>query len=206
MRIIPLILALLILAPASAGAKGMADLLLSMPDSVVPYLNADIRSSMLRQHSEGGSNVQSLLHEDVAIDTIDDDYMKLKLSESSSLEAMKLTADNGDQLLCVVKTCYGPAAESTVELYDTTWHRLPPTLLPQVAAADLVARPDTMSNASYELALSQIAPLLVSVEAEPESHSLVYSLTLPLPSKEARGKLQAILKPRKYAWDGSRFH
>lgn len=184
----------------------MADLLLSMPDSVVPYLNADIRSSMLRQHSEGGSNVQSLLHEDVAIDTIDDDYMKLKLSESSSLEAMKLTADNGDQLLCVVKTCYGPAAESTVELYDTTWHRLPPTLLPQVAAADLVARPDTMSNASYELALSQIAPLLVSVEAEPESHSLVYSLTLPLPSKEARGKLQAILKPRKYAWDGSRFH
>lgn len=206
MRIIPLILALLILAPASAGAKGMTDLLLSMPDSVVPYLNADIRSSMLRQHSEGGGNVQSLLHEDVAIDTIDDDYMKLKLSESSSLEAMKLTADNGDQLLCVVKTCYGPAAESTVELYDTTWHRLPPTLLPQVAAADLVARPDTMSNASYELALSQIAPLLVSVEAEPESHSLVYSLTLPLPSKETRGKLQAILKPRKYAWDGSRFH
>lgn len=194
------------LVPASAGAKGMTALLLTMPDSIVPYLNADIRSSMLRQHSEGGSNVQSLLHEDVAIDTIGDDYLKLKLSESSSLEAMRLTTNNGDQLLCVVRTCYGPAAESAVEFYDTTWHRLPPMLLPQVSASDLVARPDTMSSASFEHALSQIAPLLVSVEAEPESHSLVYSLSLPLPSKEARGKLQAILKPRKYAWDGSRFH
>lgn len=187
-----------------SGAKSMSDMLLSMPDSLVPYLNTDIRSAMLRQHTDGGSATQSLLHENATIDSLTDDYMKLSLSKSSSLEAMRLQSADGD-LVCVVRTYYGPAAESTVELFDSLWHPLPSLQLPQVAAADLVAKPDTMDKAQYEQALSDIAPLLVSIQAEPSSHSLVYTPTLPLASKEGEEKLKAMMKPQKLTWDGSKF-
>lgn len=187
-----------------SGAKSMSDMLLSMPDSLVPYLNTDIRLALLRQHNDGGAAIQSLLHEDVAIDSLTEDYLKLSLSKSSALEAMRLESADG-YLVCVVRTYFGPAAESTVELYDSLWHRMPSQQLPQVAAADLVAKPDTMDNAQFEQALSDVDPLLVSIHAEPSSHSLVYSPTLPLASKEGEEKLKAIMKPQKLTWNGSKF-
>lgn len=205
MRVIWLILSLFCMIPVSLEAKNIAGMFTNMPDSLIPYLSAGIRSSLSQLPTQSNGKIQSLLHEDVSVDSLSEDYLKIKLSASSILEAMQIKTDNGDELCCLVRTYYGPAAESTVELYDSAWHKLPSELLPEVRVSDLIARPDTMSNSNYKQALKELSPLLISIEAQPQSHGLVYSLSLPLGNKEGRKKLEAILKPRKYIWKGSTF-
>lgn len=205
MRVIWLILSLFCMIPASLEAKSIAGMFMNMPDSLIPYLSADIRSSLLQQPTQSNGKIQSLLHEDISVDSLSEDYLKIRLSASSILEAMQVKTDNGDELCCIVRTYYGPAAESTVELYDSAWHKLSSEPLPKVKVSDLIARPDTMSNSNYKQALKELSPLLISIEAQPQNHGLVYSLSLPLGNKEGRKKLEAILKPRKYIWNGSTF-
>lgn len=191
--------------PASLEAKNIAGMFMNMPDSLIPYLSADIRSSLLQQPTQSNGKIQSLLHEDISVDSLSEDYLKIRLSASSILEAMQVKTDNGDELCCLVRTYYGPAAESTVELYDSAWHKQSTELLPKVAVSDLIARPDTMSNSNYKQTLTELSPLLINIKAQPQSHGLVYSLSLPLGNKEGRKKLEAILKPKKYIWNGSTF-
>lgn len=109
---------------ASMGmeAKSMKDLLVSMPDSVVPYLNHNLRLEFTELQEMGvKAEVKNLLGETSVMDTLTADFVQLRTSKSATLQMKKLPSANGDSLLCVVKTFAGVEKESELYLFNQDW-------------------------------------------------------------------------------------
>ena len=68
-------------------AKSMKDLLVSMPDSVVPYLNHNLRLEFAELQEMGvKAEVKNLLGETSVMDTLTADFAQLRTSKSATLQ------------------------------------------------------------------------------------------------------------------------
>lgn len=54
-----------------------------------------------------------------------DNYLKLKISKVSMAEMKLLPLNDSVKVICVVHTFEGPASDSSISFYDTSWKRLP---------------------------------------------------------------------------------
>ena len=192
---------------ASAQRK-MADFIIAMPDSVVPYLNKVKRTEMVDFYGMGvKAETFNLLSEGTVLDSLTTSYANITLSESSRMQLSLLTAEKGDTVLCMVRSLLGEAPESVVSFYDAGWRKLETNrYLDAVDPASLVARPDTMDVERYDHLLRYIDPVMVLVVFSPDDNSLSFSLSTPMVTKQEREDLKAILLQRKVKWGGVRFN
>ena len=192
---------------ASAQRK-MADFIIAMPDSVVPYLNKVKRTEMVDFYGMGvKAETFNLLSEGTVLDSLTTSYANITLSESSRMQLSLLTAEQGDTVLCMVRSLMGEAPESVVSFYDAGWRKLETNhYLDAVDPASLVSRPDTMDVERYDHLLRYIDPVMVLAEFSPEDNSLSFSLSTPMVTKQEREDLKAILLQRKVKWSGARFN
>ena len=105
---------------ASLGmeAKSMKDLLVSMPDSMTPALNSNLRLEFAELQEMGvKAEVKNLLGEASVMDTLAQDFVQIRLSSASTLQMKKLPMEQGDSVLCVVKTFAGPEGERTASFH-----------------------------------------------------------------------------------------
>ena len=56
---------------------------------------------------------------------VEDDYLSVRISESSREEMKLLPLNDSVKVVCVVRTYLGPVADSKVSFYDTGWNELP---------------------------------------------------------------------------------
>ncbi len=206
-RFFTAILMVAVVSAASAQRK-MADFIMAMPDSVAPYLNKVKRTEMVDFYGMGvKAETFNLLSEGTVLDSLTASYAHITLSESSRMQLSLLAAEQGDTLLCVVRTLLGEAPESVVDFYDAGWRKLDRSrFMDAVDPLSLVARPDTMDAGRYEELLRLIDPLMVQADISPDDHSLCFSLSTPLVTKKERDELKEILLQRKVKWDGRRFN
>lgn len=192
---------------ASAQRK-MADFIIAMPDSVVPYLNKVKRTEMVDFYGMGvKAETFNLLSEGTVLDSLTTSYANITLSESSRMQLSLLKAEQGDTVLCMVRSLMGEAPESVVSFYDAGWRKLETNhYLDAVDPASLVSRPDTMDVERYDYLLRYIDPVMVLAEFSPEDNSLSFSLSTPMVTKQEREDLKAILLQRKVKWSGARFN
>ena len=186
----------------------MADFIIAMPDSVVPYLNTVKRTEMVDFYGMGvKAETFNLLSEGTVLDSLTASFASISLSESSRLQLSLLTAEQGDTLLCMVRTWLGEAPESVVEFYDDGWRQLDRRLfLDEIEPASLVAMPDTMDVERYHDLLRLIDPMMVQTVFCPDEHALCFSLSTPMVSKKEQEELKAILLQRKVKWNGKNFN
>ena len=191
---------------ASAQRK-MADFIVAMPDSVVPYLNKVKRTEMVDFYGMGvKAETFNLLSEGTVLDSLTASYAHIALSESSRMQLALLTAEK-DTVLCMVRTLLGEAPESVVSFYDAGWRKLDSNrFLDAIDPSSLVARPDTMDVERYETLIRWIDPMMVQAVISPDDNSLCFSLSTPMVSKKEREELKAILLQRKVKWNGLRFN
>ena len=79
--------ACLMMASLGMEAKSMKDLLVSMPDSVVPYLNHNLRLEFIELQEMGvKAEVKNLLGETSVMDTLTADFAQLRTSKSATLQ------------------------------------------------------------------------------------------------------------------------
>ena len=79
--------ACLMMASLGMEAKSMKDLLVSMPDSVVPYLNHNLRLEFTELQEMGvKAEVKNLLGETSVMDTLTADFAQLRTSKSATLQ------------------------------------------------------------------------------------------------------------------------
>ena len=206
-RTLAVIILLTVFMTASAQRK-MADFIIAMPDSVVPYLNKVKRTEMVDFYGMGvKAETFNLLAEGTVLDSLTASYASISLNESSRMQLSLLPAEKGDTLLCVVRTWLGEAPESAVEFYDMGWRKLDGRkYLDETVPASLVARPDTMDVECYDNLLKLIDPMMVQAVLIPEHQTLCFSLSTPMVSKKEREELNAILLQRKVKWNGLRFN
>ena len=123
------LLSLLILALFTTDpcvSANMKDIWLSMPDSIIPYLDKNLRLQFLDYESlHVNTTVTNKLHGESKLDTLTSDFIRIQLSQSSSIEIKRLPYAAGDSILCVIKTYGTDMKESQIAFYKQQWDTLP---------------------------------------------------------------------------------
>ena len=121
-----------------------------------------------------------------------------------------LPVENGDSVLCVVKTFAGPEKESELYFYNQDWKKMDATRLldgkrMEDLAESLIQKPDTMSETRFAEQQAMIYPIMVSDLRLQNENSLVVGLSLPLLSAEDKKAVNAIKLQRSFKWNGETF-
>lgn len=194
------------------GAKSIRDAWLAMPDSLVPYLNANLRLECVELKDMGlKAEVENMLGGNTVLDSLTASYLHVTLNEAATLEMKLLPVMGGDSILCVVKTVAAPEKESNVWLYDADWRPLQARQqqlerLLETLAGSMTHRPDTMPQARYDELVGMIDPVMYNAILSPDEDVLTFSLSLPFFNKEEREAIRPIMSQRKFKWNGNSFN
>ena len=196
-----------VLLSLNASAQSLRRMWLTMPDSIMPYLNASSRQEFVDfANMKVKADVKNLLNGNNRMDTLTNDYLHVTLNRSATLEMKLLPQQKGDTILCFVKTFYGPSKESEVRFYDMFWHLLPSQgKLPTVTPADFISRPDTMSIERFDNLKAMIEPYLISAKLSQSDNSIVLSLAAPLVGSEDKKDINTIFMQKKLNWENGSF-
>lgn len=125
-RILAIILASLSLQPLAWGQVTLRDAFANAPDELFPLLTRNNRLDCL-DFAEGkvSMEVTNLAGGKTRIDSLTQDYMRIRMSSVSYIELRMLPAtEQVPQRICMIHTCKGPAEDSHVTLYSANWTRL----------------------------------------------------------------------------------
>lgn len=200
-----------VLLVTSVQAKSLKDLWVSMPDSLLPTLDRNLRLELVELEEMGVKpNVKNLLGEECDMDTLTNDYLECTTSKVARLQMIYLPSSAEDSVLCVIKTFRAPSKESEIRFYDQGWRQLP---ISSYLAKDqymlgsyLKPKSDTMRVEEYEELKSKLELVMYVTEYLPTAQAFRVQVSLPLLSNEDKMKVQSILVQRKFKWVLGRFN
>ena len=185
----------------------------SMPDSLLPTIDKAKRTELIdlydiRLKAVGDTTlkvaVPNLLHGESRLDTLTNDFLRLKLNDCSVLEMKLLPGKEvSDSLLCVSHTLFGELPESKVSIYSTDWQQLSDTIY---TSPQLLQRPDTMSVSAFSEALEKVSVVLWEARLSADTDDLLLSPSFPYTTREMREQLQLLFLQRKLKWNGQTFN
>lgn len=190
----------------------MRDIWLSMPDSILPYLNKNLRTEhvdFVDMHVK--SEVKNLLHENGVLDTLTNDFAVYYLPQSSTLEMKLLTKTDSTQMICMVKTVKAPEAESEIRFFDTSWKPIAADFgLPlHVSEEDILKqftdKPSDMTDNRFEELSKMIDPVMLSASLDASSPVITFRLSTPALTKQEKDDVSVIAKQISFKWDGTIF-
>ena len=202
-----IIVCLCLTALFSASAKDMRELWLSMPDSLIGYMDKSKRLALL-DHVDMNTTAEltNKLEGKTSLDTLTSNFMQVTLNNVVDLR-MTLLPSTGegatDSILCVVRTYRNAEPESIVELYDQSWKRLRKI---DFDAEMFFNRPDTISQERYEQIRSLVSVLFVKAELREGSDVLVLTPSLPFNTREEKEKIKSIILQTNAKWNGKTFN
>ncbi len=203
-----LIAAMLFSATMSFAQKQMKDYWVAMPDSVVPYLNKTKRTEMVDFYQMGvKAETFNLLQGATTLDSLTATFADVTLNPTARIQLSLLPTTGGDTLICMSRTYYGEAPETTVSFYDSQWRPIPSAgLLPTILPESLVQRPDTMTAERYDDLYRLVDPMMTYALMSSGGQELTFFLSTPMVTKKEKMALEAILVQRKLKWDGEKFN
>ena len=192
-------------------AQDIKSLYIALPDSLSPLLTkvnrADfcdfLASNMKAEVKNRFGNVSEMLK-------LTDDYLSVRISESSREEMKLLPLNDSVKVVCVVRTYLGPVADSKVSFYDTGWNELPAdrfVVLPQEDRFYKQPLAETAADSLRNLRL-YADMYLKEVRLSDKDRSLTVTYTTPdYVDKETAEKLKPYLfeKPLVYEWSNGKF-
>lgn len=202
-----IIVCLCLTALFTASAKDMRELWLSMPDSLIGYMDKSKRLALL-DHVDMNTTAEltNKLEGKTSLDTLTSNCMQVTLNNVVDLR-MTLLPSTGegatDSILCVVRTYRNAEPESIVELYDQSWKRLRKI---DFDAEMFFNRPDTISQERYEQIRSLVSVLFVKAELREGSDVLVLTPSLPFNTREEKEKIKSIILQTNVKWSGKTFN
>lgn len=196
----------------TVSAKSLRQLWIDMPDSIVPYLNKNLRTEFVDfVDMKVKADVKNLFDQNSRMDTLTNDYLKVTLNESATLEMKLFSSSDGKDVLCLVKTFSAPEKESELVFFDSSWNQLNTSDLFSGVQLDklpgqLVQKPDTMSQERFEKLKILIEPEMTWNELNIGENSITFNLATPLMSNDDKKAVDAILVQRKFKWNGKTFN
>lgn len=187
--------------------KNMRQLWVDMPDSIVQYLNNTKRTEMVDFYDMGvKAETINRLASPTVLDTLTPNYAHILLNEAARMQLALLDTDNGDSIICMVRTFLGEAPESVVSFYNTKWQPLDANeYIESIDTLLLLQRPDTMDVETYDRLVALIDPIMVEACLIPDEKAIEFHLSTPFVTKEERRRLECIRMQRKVKWNGRKF-
>ena len=203
--VISLIIMLVFSVETSLG-KTMREVWIDMPDSITMYLTKSMRTELADYvDMKVSAATKNAIGDTVRIDTLTSDYIAITLSESSKLE-MKLLPRDGSNIICMVRTYYGTAAESIISFWQLDWQQLPDISMPALENIELIKKPDSLSVTEFNKIKAMISPKMIEMRLSPDDNSLLLSYSLPDVNKEDSELIKSILVQKKINWNGEIFN
>ncbi|WP_315320731.1 DUF3256 family protein [Prevotella aurantiaca] len=180
------------------NAQNMRQIWLEMPDSIIPYLNRSLRTELADYVTMGMKpEVMNTLQDSTHIEQLTDNYILVHLNHSSRLEIKSLD----ESTIAMVQTWCGPIAESKLQLFSNNWEVKPIEL----DIMPTFIKPDTMSQQRYNDLLDMANITMGEIQLSAKDNSLTIKYSVPLLSPTDKKEMQAILRQRKFNWNGKTF-
>lgn len=182
---------------AAMQAQDLKTYYVEMPDSLSPLLTKVNREDFCDfLASNMKAEVKNRLGRSSEMTQLTPDYLKVRLSSVSSYEMKLLPLNDSTQVICMVSTYLGPAADSHVRFYTTEWAELPTEeFIKMPDAADFLQKnKDEMSDDEKRL-LQKADMTLVKAELSAEKASVSFTYATPdYLDKETADKLKGMLR------------
>lgn len=197
---------MLVFSVETSLGKTMREVWIDMPDSITMYLTKSMRTELADYvDMKVSAATKNAIGDTVRIDTLTSDYIAITLSESSKLE-MKLLPRDGSNIICMVRTYYGTAAESIISFWQLDWQQLPDISMPALENIELIKKPDSLSVTEFNKIKAMISPKMIEIRLSPDDNSLLLSYSLPDVNKEDSELIKSILVQKKINWNGEIFN
>ena len=197
---------MLVFSVETSLGKTMREVWIDMPDSITMYLTKSMRTELADYvDMKVSAATKNAIGDTARIDTLTSDYIAITLSESSKLE-MKLLPKDGSNIICMVRTYYGTAAESIISFWQLDWQQLPDISMPALENIELIKKPDSLSVTEFNKIKAMISPKMIEMRLSPDDNSLLLSYSLPDVNKEDSELIKSILVQKKINWNGEIFN
>ena len=194
---------LALLVVATSQAKDIREIWLSMPDSLILYLDKNKRIEMVDYvDMQVRADVKNAFQGTSVMDTLTHDFLQVTLNDACTLQMRTLPTEDGDTVFCLVKTFRGPQAESEVCIYRQDWQKTRQLTFPPES---FVVKPDTMSTATFDDLKRMIDVLIVSASLSVDAPTLTLSASAVNLTKGEADKIRPILPSRILLWNGKDF-
>ena len=145
-------------------------------------------------------------NEDTSIRICSSSFATLTLNKTTSVDAILFPHDS-TATMCIITTYKRPVLESAIQFYDTEANAIDnnfnlPNIKTDVQLSQFIQKPDTMSLMDFDQLSKSIEPYIFCITYLPQQQALCYQLTPALLSKEEKTKTNAIIKQRKFKWNG----
>lgn len=102
------------------------EVFLELPDDVMPTIDKSARFEMVEYYAvDSIYAAKNKLRGTSTIDNLTNDFIKVKISNSSSMSMRLLTGKKQEKIAAVVYTVFGPAADSKIYFLDENMTLLP---------------------------------------------------------------------------------
>lgn len=195
----------------SIQAQDMKSLFIALPDSLSPMLTKVNRedfgdflaSNMKAEVKNRFGNTSEMLKQT-------DNYLKLKISKVSMAEMKLLPLNDSVKVICVVHTFEGPASDSSISFYDTSWKRLPADkfLTLPVEDAFYKAPASEVQADSLKNLRARADMFLLKADLSETDNTLSFTYATPdYLDKETAEEIKPYLvqEPLKYIWKEGHF-
>lgn len=211
-RIIIAVLALA-LSSSALSQTNIRTLWLTMPDSLLPYMNQNMRKDHLDFYDmKVRSEVRNILEGSSIMDSLSTDYLSINMNQNQRIQLKVLTPSVGtDTLLCMIRTFLAPECESEVTFFNTTWQRKSDSYsLPLEHEADslidhFIFQPETIPANRYAELREKIDFIMLSAQWDTTADALILTVSVPMLNKEEVNKFSPLILQRKFKWVGNKF-
>lgn len=205
-----ILLMLCCLCVSGVFGQEMKDVFINMPDRYIPQLEDAWRKDLVDLYNSGkAARLQNTMNGYSKLDSLTKDYLRLQVTERSSVEMKMLPLINNTYVICMVTTIGGPAPDSRIEFYSTDWKPLPSEdLLTPVSPGWFLKEDADPDSDAFKDVQARLDMDLIAYALSPDNLTLTATYTTPAYlDKETREKVTKFLKdkPKVYTWERSHF-
>ncbi len=192
-------------------AQDMNSLYIAMPDSLSPLLtkvNREDFGDFLASNMK--AEVKNRFGNTAEMTRLTDDYLSVQVSESSREEMKLLPLNDSVKVICVVRTYFGPVADSKASFYDTQWHELPASRFLSLPPENRFYLPPATEHAADSLKNLRLYADMYLTELRLSDQDRTLTITYTTPDymdEDTASQLQPYLRqvPLVFEWKEGRF-
>lgn len=126
MRQIVIYIIVFLLSTLKINAKNMADMFLTMPDTLMPYIEKEQRVDLINMKNidpSTSAKLSTIFKNDIEINTLSDSRIEITVGKLH-YDIVRLSCKETDSLYCMLCTVPTPLQQTTCTVYDKEWKLL----------------------------------------------------------------------------------
>lgn len=193
---------------ASQAIEPVAQLFVSMPDSLLPSIEVNRRKDMIDlKHAGQKAQTTTKLGGNAEMALLQDSLLSIDLSSQSKMAMRLYQTHRDDTLIVLINTVYAPAGDSRVRVFNSAWDELPASkYIRSIAKEEFFIFPDSLSKERRKELIRPIDIYLSTYAFEADGSLKVQQSWSDYLDKESYQQIKPYLKETiELHWNGMKF-